>query len=218
MHQPTEKTIQVDIVSDVVCPWCVVGFRQLGQALAQTGMRAALRWHPFELNPQMPAEGENLREHLMGKYGISEADSIAARKRLVDLGTELGFAFNFTDASRIVNTFQAHQLLDWAEEHDKQTLLKQALFAAYFSEGQDVSDPETLVQIAGATGLDAEAARRVLDSGERAERVRAHQQFWTQRGVSGVPTMVFAGKHAVSGAQGVDNYRRILTHLADEAA
>lgn len=218
MSQTTAKTIQVDIVSDVVCPWCVVGFRQLGQALAQTGMRAALRWHPFELNPQMPSEGENLRQHLMGKYGISETDSIAARKRLTDLGADLGFAFNFTDDMRMVNTFQAHQLLDWAEELGQQTQLKQALFAAYFSDGLDVSDPDTLDRIAGETGLDADAARQVLDSGERAERVRAHQQFWTQRGVSGVPTMIFAGKHAVSGAQGAENYARILTHLADEAA
>ena len=218
MPETAVKTLQVDIVSDVVCPWCVVGFRQLGQALAQTGMRAALRWHPFELNPQMPPEGENLRQHLMGKYGISEADSIAARKRLVDLGTDLGFAFNFTDASRIVNTFQAHQLLDWAEEVGHQTQLKQALFEAYFTNGLNVSDPEVLLRIADETGLDADAAQQVLDSGERAERVRAHQQFWTQRGVSGVPTMIFAGKHAVSGAQGAENYARILTHLADEAA
>ena len=218
MAETQENTMQVDIVSDVVCPWCVVGFRQLGQALAQTGMRAAVRWHPFELNPQMPAEGENLREHLMGKYGISEADSIAARKRLVDLGADLGFTFNFTDASRIVNTFQAHQLLDWAEELGQQTQLKQALFAAYFTGGIDVSDPGALVRIVGEIGLDADAARQMLDSGARVEKVRAQQRFWTERGVSGVPTMVFAGKHAVSGAQGVDNYVRILTHLAHEAA
>lgn len=218
MAETQESTVQVDIVSDVVCPWCVVGFRQLGQALAQTGMRAALRWHPFELNPQMPAEGENLREHLMGKYGISEADSIVARKRLVDLGVELGFAFNFTDASRIVNTFQAHQLLDWAEEFGQQTQLKQALFEAYFTNGLNVSDREVLLGIAGETGLDRDAARQMLDRGERVEQVRAHQRFWTERGVSGVPTMVFAGKHAVSGAQGVDNYIRILNHLAHEAA
>ncbi|UWQ92661.1 DsbA family oxidoreductase [Rhodobacteraceae bacterium M382] len=218
MTTTTAATVQVDIISDVVCPWCIVGFRQLSQALEREGIRAAVRWHPFELNPDMGIDGQNLREHLMQKYGISAEDSIAARQRLTDLGADLGIAFNFTDEMRMVNTFRAHQLLDWAEDSDKQTDLKQALFAAYFTKGLDVSDSDVLVGMAESVGLDPDEARRLLNSGERAQQVRQKQQFWTSRGITGVPAMVFAGKYLVTGAQGTDAYADVLTRCQAEAA
>ncbi|MFC3615119.1 DsbA family oxidoreductase [Lutimaribacter marinistellae] len=210
--------LQVDIVSDVVCPWCIIGFLQLDRALAAEGMIANLRWHPFELNPDMPLEGQNLREHITEKYGSSPADSAAARARLTELGAELGFAFRFNDDSRIWNTFRAHQLLDWAEGQGRQHPLKLALFEACFSKGQDVSDIDVLCEAAARAGLDADAARDALLSGDHEAPTREKQAFWTNRGITGVPGMVFAGRYLVTGAQGVDTYRQILQRCLAEAA
>ncbi|SHE97317.1 Predicted dithiol-disulfide isomerase, DsbA family [Ruegeria intermedia] len=211
-------TLQIDIVSDVVCPWCIVGFLQLDQALTREGVQARLRWHPFELNPAMGPEGQNLREHIIEKYGTTVEQSQQARAQLTALGADLGFAFNFTDESRIVNTFAAHQLLDWAEEQGRQHPLKLALFTAYFTDQRDVSDTEVLVDAARAVGLDGDAARAALASGAHAGPVRQKQQFWTSHGISGVPAMVFGGKYLLTGAQGPDTYAQVLRRCLSEAA
>lgn len=211
-------TLQIDIVSDVVCPWCIVGFRQLDAALKQENVRARLRWHPFELNPTMRPEGQNLREHIAEKYGSPPEQSQQARDRLTALGAELGFDFNFNDDSRIVNTFAAHQLLDWAETQGRQHPLKLALFEAYFTHQQDVSDPEILLSAVETAGLNPDAARAALASGAHAQPVREKQQFWTSRGISGVPSMVFGGKYLLTGAQGTDTYAQVLRRCLAEAA
>lgn len=218
MKAQEQFDIRIDIVSDVVCPWCIVGFLQLNEALEELKMRAAIRWHPFELNPAMPPEGENLRDHIMAKYGISEAQSSAARARLVSLGEALGFRFAYGDNTRMVNTFKAHQLLDWAEQHYLQHPLKLALFKAYFSDQRDVSDNDVLVEVAASVGLDASEAREMLDSGALAETTRTKEHFWTSRGISGVPAIIFAEKYLTTGAQGVDGYRRMLERCRAEAA
>ncbi|PJE36710.1 disulfide bond formation protein DsbA [Pseudooceanicola lipolyticus] len=216
--QPPPTPLQIDIVSDVVCPWCIIGFKQLEQAMGATGMGAYVRWHPFELNPQMPPEGQNLREHLAEKYGTTPEQSRTARQRLTDLGDSLGFTFHYSDDTRMVNTFAAHQLLDWAAEQNLQHPLKMALFAAFFTEGKDVSDHAVLAAAAGAVGLDPAQARSVLDSGSHAEQTRAKQRVWLERGISGVPAMVFAGKYLVTGAQGAEGYAEVLRRCAAEAA
>lgn len=216
--QPPPTPLQIDIVSDVVCPWCIIGFKQLEQAMGATGMGAYVRWHPFELNPQMPPEGQNLREHLAEKYGTTPEQSRTARQRLTDLGDSLGFTFNYSDDTRMVNTFAAHQLLDWAAEQNLQHPLKMALFAAFFTEGKDVSDHAVLAAAAGAVGLDPAQARSVLESGSHAEQTRAKQRVWLERGISGVPAMVFAGKYLVTGAQGAEGYAEVLRRCAAEAA
>lgn len=208
--------LQIDIISDVVCPWCSVGYRQLEQALSMTGLRAHLRWHPFELNPNMPAEGQNLTEHMVEKYGITSVQSLENRTRLQQVGNGLGISFNFTDHSKIVNTFQAHQILDWAEKHDKQHNLKLALFETYFADGLDVSDPAVLIQTAGSVGLNVTDARTVLDAGTHAQPVRTKQQFWTSRSISGVPAMVFGGKYLMTGAQGPEAYADMLRRVQQE--
>lgn len=208
--------IQIDIVSDVMCPWCIVGFRQLEQALAQTGMGARILWHPFELNPNMGPEGQNLTEHVAEKYGASAEQSAQNRKQLVDLGKSLGIDFAFTPDSRILNSFAAHQLLEFAVPQGLQHPLKLALFNAYFTEQRDVSDPAVLLDVAQSVGLDRAAAQEVLDSGALVDTVREKQEFWTSRGISGVPSMVFAGKYLVTGAQGADNYAEILRRVAEE--
>ncbi len=210
--------VQIDIVSDVVCPWCVVGFKQLDTALQQMGVLARLRWHPFELNPNMPPEGQNLREHIMEKYGSTAEQSQQARDRLTSMGAELGFTFNFDDDSRMVNTFAAHQLLDWAEGQGRQHPLKLALFDAYFTQQKDVSDNEVLLSAVRSAGLDAEAAQQALESGQHKAAVREKQQFWTSQGISGVPSMVFGGKYLLTGAQGTETYAQVLQRCLSEAA
>ncbi|MFY2826198.1 DsbA family oxidoreductase [Ruegeria sp. MALMAid1280] len=210
--------VQIDIISDVVCPWCIVGFRQLDLALKQENVLARLRWHPFELNPAMPPEGQNLREHIMEKYGTTAEQSQQARDRLTQLGAELGFAFNFDDDSRMVNTFAAHQLLDWAESQGRQHPLKLALFQAYFTNQKDVSQTDILLDTVTAAGLDADVARSALESGAHVATVRQKQEFWTSRGISGVPSMVFGGKYLLTGAQGTDTYAQVLQRCLAEAA
>lgn len=208
-------TVQIDIVSDVVCPWCIVAYKQLEQALAETGATARLRWHPFELNPDMPPQGQNLRDHLIGKYAITPEQSRQARDRLTEIGASLGFDFAYSDASRMVNTFAAHQLLDWAEAEGRQHPLKLALFRAYFTLGRDISEPEVLVDVAAGAGLDRDAARAALASGAHVAPVRENQRFWLQAGVRAVPGMVFGGKYLLTGAQGAQTYGLALRRCLD---
>lgn len=214
MDQPAQlEPIRIDFVSDVVCPWCVIGHRQLGQALHHTGIKADIKWHPFELNSDMPAEGQNLREHLAEKYGTTPKQSEQARQQLTLLGAGLGFTFAFDEDSRMVNTFLAHQLIEWADEQGRQNDVKLALFKAHFSDRLDVSDLSVLVGIAASLGLDSEAAQTALAGEHMAWNVRSMQKFWIDKGVRGVPAMVFDKKHLVTGAQGVEAYAKLLRQL-----
>ena len=216
----TAEPLRIDIVSDVVCPWCIVGFRQLSRALdnAPEGTAASVHWHPFELNPQMPPEGQDLREHIAEKYGSTEEQSQAVRDRLSALGQELDFTFNFPPDRRIHNTFQAHQLLHWAGELGRQTDLKLALFTAYFTDGQDVSDTGVLLDVAASIGLDRDEAQAVLDDGRYEEVIRQLEQFWTSRGIQGVPAVVFEGKYLISGAQDASVFSDVIAKCLEEQA
>lgn len=215
---PHGPVVEVDIVSDVMCPWCIIGFRQLEQALEVTGAGARIRWHPFELNPDMGPEGQNLSDHISQKYGASAEQSAKNRAHIETLGQSLGIVFAFGPESRIVNSFGAHQLLEFALAQGVQHPLKLALFQAYFTQGRDVSDIATLLDIAQSVGLDPAAAERVLDSGTLAANVREKQKFWTDRGISGVPSMVFDGKYLLTGAQGAENYANLLRKVVSEQA
>lgn len=214
----TQTVIEIDIVSDVMCPWCIVGFRQLEQALGVTGMGARIRWHPFELNPAMPPDGQKLSEHIAEKYGSTPEQSAQNRAHLVTLGKSLGIDFVFSENSRIVNSFAAHQLLDFALAQGLQHPLKLALFKAHFTDQRDVSDHGVLLDVAESVGLNRAEAAQVLSSGALTDSVREKQAFWTSRGISGVPSMVFAGKYLITGAQGVENYAQILQQVAKEEA
>lgn len=208
--------VRIDIVSDVVCPWCIIGYKQLEQAQAASGVPAIVYWHPFELNPEMPDEGEDLFEHVAGKYGSTREQSRKARERLTALGAELGFTFDYADDMRMVNSFRAHQLLHWAGPKGRQHQLKMALFSAFFTGRRDVSDPAVLAQAAAEVGLNRAEAEAVLSDGRFAEQVRKHEAFWASRGVQGVPTMILDGRQALVGAQGVGNYAAVLRTLAAE--
>ncbi len=212
------QPLRIDIVSDVMCPWCIIGYRQLARALEDTGTAHELHWHPFELNPDMPPQGQNLRDHIVEKYGSTPEQSAQSRARMTTLGADLGFDFGFTDDMRMHNTFNAHQLLHWADEQGRKHDLKQALFSAHFTDGRDLSDITVLADIAGDIGLDRQTALDVLQDQRFAETVRQHEQFWLRQGVQGVPAMIFDSRHLVTGAQGIENYTRILHHLTQEEA
>lgn len=218
MTDRTEPVVDIDIVSDVMCPWCIVGFRRLEQALATTGTGARVRWHPFELNPDMPAEGQKLSEHIAMKYGATPEQSAQNRTHLQALGQDLGIDFAFSDTSRIVNTFAAHQLLHAALEHGLQHPLKLALFHAHFSEQRDVSKHNVLLDVAVQVGLDRVAMTDVLEKGTHGHAVREAQAFWRSHGISGVPSIVFAGTYLTTGAQGADAYAQVLRKAVNDMA
>jgi len=216
-----KTTLRIDIVSDVMCPWCAIGYASLRQALTamEDKIVADIHWQPFELNPDMPAEGQHLREHLAEKYGSSDEESRANRERITQMGANLGFTFNFRDDQRILNTFAAHQLLHWAAEEGKQTELKLALFSAYFRDGRDVSKADELCAIAAEVGLDGAAAATVLADGRYANIIRATEQQWQEMGIRSVPAIILNQKYLVSGAQPPESYVKALTEImlaADE--
>ncbi|MEY8840586.1 DsbA family oxidoreductase, partial [Cribrihabitans sp. XS_ASV171] len=189
-------------------------YHQLAAAAAAREIALDVVWHPFELNPGMAEEGENLREHLAAKYGTTPEESRKARDRLTALGASLGFTFDYADDMRMWNTFRAHQLIDWAGDTGKGHDMNMALFAAFFSERHNISDIQVLADVAASAGLDRDAALGVLERGERASRIRDKERFWTSRGITGVPAMVFQRQHIVVGAQGEDAYGRILDQFA----
>jgi len=209
------KTLEIDIVSDVVCPWCIVGYRQLAEALEASGTPYEIRWHPFELNPAMPPEGQDMEEHLVEKYGLTKAQSDENVARLSDAGSSVGFEFRFGDTMRMHNTFNVHQLLHWADQQGKKHELKQALFTAHFQAHKNLSDIAVLADIAAGIGLERETALAVLEDQRFAEAVREAEQFWQGQGINSVPAVIFNQRHLVSGAQGVENFKSILKQLAE---
>ncbi len=211
-----KQSIRFDIVSDVVCPWCIIGFKQLEKALLATDLTANIIWHPFELNPQMDSQGENLREHTAAKYGTTSEGSVEARARITALGAELGFEFNYADDMRMYNTFLAHQLLHWAATKGMQHELKMELFNAFFTRRLHVGNPGVLAVSAGNIGLNPEEASEILEDGRFAKDIRDEEKSWIDRGISGVPAMVINQQHLVTGAQGVENYISILKKIKDE--
>ncbi len=209
--------LRIDIVSDVMCPWCIIGYRQLAQALEATGTPHEIHWHPFELNPEMPAEGQNMREHIVEKYGSTPEQSEQSRAQMTALGDALGFDFQFSADMRMHNTFNAHQLLHWADTQGRKHDLKMALFSAHFTDRRDLSDIAVLADVASEIGLNRDEALAVLEDQRFAGDVRQNENFWIQQGIRGVPAVVFERQHLVTGAQGVENYSQILTQLAKEA-
>lgn len=216
----TAKTLKIDFVSDVSCPWCIIGLKALEQAADRLAGQVALDLHfqPFELNPQMGPEGQDIGEHLQQKYGATPEQSQRNREAIAARGAELGFTFGMGKRSRIYNTFDAHRLLHWAEESGRQHALKHALFAAYFTEGQDPSNHEVLVAAATGVGLDAQEARALLASDRYAAEVREREQFYLQHGIHSVPAVIINDRHLIQGGQPVEVFEQALRQLAQEAA
>ncbi|WP_423204207.1 DsbA family oxidoreductase [Pseudomonas kribbensis] len=213
------SALKIDFVSDVSCPWCVVGLYGLLRALEilRDEVQAEIRFQPFELNPKMGAEGQNIGEHIQEKYGSTPEQSQKNREVIRARGADVGFAFRTDSNSRIYNTFDAHRLLHWAGEEGLQLPLKEALFKAYFTDGGNPSDHGQLAQIAESVGLDRQRAEAILASDEFANDVRQEEQLWLSRGVSSVPTVVFNGQYAVTGGQPVDTFVGAIRQIMSEA-
>jgi predicted DsbA family dithiol-disulfide isomerase len=214
-----KEKLKIDIVSDVVCPWCTIGYKRLEKAISELGIqdKVDIEWHPFELNPNMPAEGQNVQEHITEKYGSTLEQQKESQQRMADIGKELGFTFDYFDAMRMVNTFEAHVLLEYAKAFGKQTEMKMRLTRAFFCERKDVSDRAILKQAVLDVGLDAEEALARLDSKEARDDVRSQQTYWKNLGINSVPTIVFNRKSALTGAQPVNVFNEVLTKLLKEA-
>ncbi len=214
-----KKTIKIDIVSDVVCPWCTVGYKRLEKAISELGIQdqVEIEWQPFELNPNMPSEGQNVQEHIAEKYGSTLEQQKESQQRLVEAGAELDFKFDFFDEMRMSNTFEGHVLLEYAHTFGKQTELKMRLTTAFFSERKDVSKRAILKQALLDVDLNAEEGLAKLDNDEARNEVKSKESYWQNMGIRSVPTIVFDRKSAVTGAQPVGVFKQVLTELLAEA-
>ncbi|GEQ85108.1 2-hydroxychromene-2-carboxylate isomerase [Patiriisocius marinistellae] len=210
--------LKIDIVSDVVCPWCTIGYKRLEKAIQELGVadKIEIEWQPFELNPNMPAEGQNVTEHITEKYGSTLEQQKQSQQMMTDAGEELGFKFDYFDEMRMANTFDAHVLLEYAKDFGKQTELKMTLTKAFFSDRKDVSKKDILKEALLEVGLNADEALAKLDSDEARLEVRNKQNYWKNMGVNSVPTIVFNRKSAITGAQPVDTFKQVLTELIAE--
>jgi predicted DsbA family dithiol-disulfide isomerase len=210
------KQLRIDFVSDVSCPWCVIGLKSLEEALRRVGGDVSfdLHFQPFELNPQIAAAGESIAEHLKEKYGGSAVYFKRNAEALRARGAELGFTFEMGKRTRIYNTFDAHRLLHWAELEGKQLALKDALFAAYFTAGKNPSDHETLADIAADVGLERARAVQILASQEYADEVRERERFYLEQGIHAVPAVIFNERHLLQGGQPVDVFERAIRQIA----
>ncbi|MDO9589467.1 MAG: DsbA family oxidoreductase [Brevundimonas sp.] len=226
------RTLHIDFVSDIVCPWCVVGLGGLRTALETLkgeGIEAEVRFQPFELNPRMPPEGENIVDHIGRKYGSTPEQSAANRAMITQRAAEAwpGFEMRMGPDSRIWNTFDAHRLLHWAalgssprvtkvEALAEQRALKAALFVAHFTDGKTMTDPDVLADAAAVAGLGRAKAVEVLASALYAAEVRAAEALWVSRGITGVPAVVVEGKYLISGGQPAEVFEEALRGMAGE--
>lgn len=209
------EKLRIDIVSDVVCPWCIIGYKQVEKALTllPEPVAAEIHWHPFELNPDMPPEGEDAGQHIARKYGRSPDEGKAVRERIKSTASDLGFVFGDMGARRLYNTFDAHKLLTRAGSEygwEKQTELKLAFFAAYFQQGKDVSDRAVLLDVAESIGLDRAVCEAWLTDETLAREVRGEESYWINENVSGVPAIIFDGKYMVPGAQSAETFAQVI--------
>lgn len=214
--------LKIDFVSDVACPWCAVGLGALEQALQrlQGTVSADLHFQPFELNPQMPPEGQDITEHLTQKYGSTPEKQAEIRELIRQRGAEVGFEFRREGRGRVWNTFDAHRLLLLAEREGlpgQQLALKKALLAAYHGRGDNPSSHEVLQALAASVGLDAARVSAVLSSNELADEVREQARFYLQAGIRSVPAVVINDRHLISGGQPTEVFEQALRQIAAEA-
>lgn len=214
-----KQILKIDFVSDVSCPWCIIGLRALEEAIDRIGenLHVDMTFKPFELNPQMGPEGEELYAHMAAKYGSSRKQSDQNREMIRARGAELGFEFDMQNWQRIYNTFDTHRLLHWAEIEGCQAELKHALFTTCFTAGENPGDHAVLQKVAESVGLDAEKTRALLDSDQFASEVRALQQYYRSQGINAVPAVVINERHLIQGGQPVELFEQALRQIAAEA-
>lgn len=209
-------TLRIDFVSDIMCPWCVIGLAGLQRAIASIGDEAEVSIYPqpFELNPDMPREGENVREHISRKYGSGPDVASATRDMIRNRAAEVGFTMTSRPDSRIWNSFDAHRLIAWAGREsatpDTAVALKMALFSAHFTDGADMGDHAVLADVAARTGQDGGAARAMLAGTDLADDVRGRELYWRREGINAVPAAIVNGRYVISGGQPPDKYEKAL--------
>ena len=208
--------LKIDFVSDIACPWCVIGLVGLEKALdsLKGEIEADITFHPFELNPDMPAGGENGLEHIATKYGMSPDQVRENRARIRDRAADIGFTMNTSDSSRVYNTFDAHRLIAWAGEKGRQLEMKRQLFTLYFTNQQDTGNRDALASAAEEAGLDGAEAREMLASDRYANQVRAEEMLWRQRGINSVPAVVVGDRYLISGGQPPEEFARQLREIS----
>jgi len=205
--------IKLDIMSDPICPWCYIGKAHLDQALATLPDHPfAIEWHPFQLNPDMPAGGMDRRSYLEGKFGGKEG-AVRAYAPVVEHAQKAGLKINFEAMERTPNTLDAHRFIHWAGIEGRQTAAVSALFQAYFVDARDIGDHEVLADLADTIEMDAAVVTRLLKSEVDADDIRKRDAHSRQMGVTSVPTFIVAGKHAVPGAQPPELWHQVITEL-----
>lgn len=209
------KTLQIDFVSDVACPWCAVGLNALERALERSGIEAELHMQPFELNPAMAREGANAAQYLKSKYGMSDEQLAVNRARIAERGAAEGFTFGTRE--HVWNTFDAHRLLHWAGVEGApgtQRALKHALLKAYHGEGRNPGAHDVLLELASQAGLPVDRARTVLKKNEFADEVREAERFWQEAGIQSVPAVIINRQHLISGGQPSEVFEQALRQIA----
>ncbi|WP_373050344.1 DsbA family oxidoreductase [Thalassovita aquimarina] len=208
-----EKAVKLDILSDPICPWCYIGKTYLDRALEQRPNHPfVIEWHPFQLNPDMPREGVDRRAYLESKFGGKDG-AIKAYMPVVEHAEQAGLTINFDAIERTPNTLNAHRLIHWAAIEGRQTAAVSALFRAYFQEGCDIGDRDTLADIADSIGMDAAVARRLLESDADEQNIRDRDTAAREMGVNSVPTFIVASQHAVPGAQPTDLWLKVIDEI-----
>lgn len=202
--------IKLDILSDPICPWCYIGKAYLDRALEKAGDHPFLiEWHPFQLNPEMPAGGMDRRAYLEAKFGGKDG-AVRAYAPVVEHAEKAGLSINFEGIGRTPNTLDAHRLIHWAGIEQCQTPVVAALFKAYFVDGRDIGDKATLAEIAGECGLDAAMTATLLAGEADADDIRARDAHARERGVTGVPTFILANQHVLTGAQPPELWGKVI--------
>lgn len=208
--------IKLDILSDPVCPWCMIGKARLDRALEQRADHPfEIEWHPFQLNPDMPAGGMDRPAYLEAKFG-GKAQAAEVYARVDAAARESGIEIDWGGIPRIPNTLDAHRLIHWAGLEGRQTPVVDALFRAYWKEGRDIGDRDTLADIADGAGLDAAMVRRLLSTDADAEDIRARDANARERGVTGVPTFIIANRHVVPGAQPPELWLQLIDEILEQ--
>jgi predicted DsbA family dithiol-disulfide isomerase len=206
--------MRIDFVSDVTCPWCAIGFAALEKALERLAGEVTVELHlqPFELNPDMPPQGEDIVGYMGRKYGLT-AEQLAERRAVIrERGAAVGF--DFGPRTHVWNTFDAHRLLHWAGLEGRGRELKRALLAAYHTRGENPGSHEVLLRLAGEAGLDVGRANDVLDGGEFAVEVREQERHWQRLGIRSVPSVIVERRHLIQGGQPVEVFENALREIA----
>jgi predicted DsbA family dithiol-disulfide isomerase len=205
--------VKLDILSDPICPWCYIGKRHLDRALEKVGDHPfSIEWHPFQLNPDMPREGMDRGAYLEAKFG-GKAEAVAVYARIAEHAEAAGLAIDFGAMRRTPNTIDAHRLIHWAGIEGRQSMVVDALFAAYFMQGRDIGASDVLADIADSAGLDAAVIGKLLASDADIDEIRARDAHSREMGVTSVPTFIVAQRHAVPGAQSPEVWEKVIADI-----